>query len=453
MDLLNPATDEVITTVQEDTVELIHEKYEKLVYGQREWRQVPLKKRLECIARFASGLKTELEQLALDLTQETGKPLQEAKNEVNGAVAKLNFFLEESEMHLQAKQVHDDGTTREVLSYDPLGVIANISAWNYPFLVGINIFIPALICGNAVLYKPSEFAVLTGQHITRLLYQSGIPEDVFQMVVGAGEVGAELTKLPLDGYFFTGSYATGKKIAEAVASKLVPVGLELGGKDPLYITDALDDVKQAALNAVEGAFYNNGQSCCSVERIYVHKNIYDQFVSHFLEGVRALRIGDPMDGKITQGAITRKAHLDYLQNQVEDAIEKGAKVECGGNPIDGAGSFFELTVLTNVNHQMDVMKEETFGPVIGIQKVSSDEEAIELMNDTEYGLTSAVFTNDQKRGEKILAQINSGTGYLNCCDRVSGYLPWSGRGHSGLGSTLSKHGLYAFCNPKAYHLR
>jgi acyl-CoA reductase-like NAD-dependent aldehyde dehydrogenase len=452
MKIINPATDEVIKEIQEDNIDSIAKKFEKAKVAQVDWKKTDLEYRVACIQKFGELLKKNLENLASDLTAETGKPLQESKNEVNGAAFKLSFFIEESKRHLQATQVHDDGTTTEVIAYDPLGVITNISAWNYPYLVGVNIFIPALITGNAVLYKPSEFALLTGQNITKLLHEAGIPEFVFQMIVGAKEAGEALLELPLDGYFFTGSYQTGKHIATKVAPKLVPVGLELGGKDPLYITDEVD-VKSAAENALEGAFYNNGQSCCSVERIYVHEKIYDEFESHFINKAEELKAGDPLDNSNTQGAITRKQHLDFLEGQVKDAIDKGANLVVGGKRIEGKGSFFMPTVLTNVTHEMSVMKDESFGPIIGLMKVKDDNEAISLMNDTEFGLTSAVFTKNQKRGEAILEQINSGTGYLNCCDRVSGYLPWSGRGHSGVGSTLSKHGLYAFVQPKGYHFR
>lgn len=454
MSAINPATNELIKEIEYDHPSSLRQKYEKAKKAQKAWKKLPLEKRIQAIKDFAALLLENKEELARELTLEVGKPIKESMNEVAAAAGKCDFFIKESGELLKRNQVNMDGNTQEILDYDPLGVIGHISAWNYPYLVGVNIFVPALICGNAVLYKPSEYSSMVGESIARILWQAGVPKELFQVILGKGDVGQAMTELPLDGYFFTGSYETGKKLATAVARKLVPVGLELGGKDPLYVTDEVKSVKEAAENAADGAFYNNGQSCCSVERIYVHEKIYDEFVTHFVNKAKGLKVGDPMNPETDMGAITRKEHLPYLEKQVDDALGKGAKLECGGKRVsDLKGNFFAPTVFTNVHHGMDVMKEETFGPLIGIQKVKSDEEAIELMNDTKFGLTSAVFTTNRKRGEKILTEINSGTGYLNCCDRVSGYLPWSGRGNSGLGSTLSKHGLWAFCHPKGYHFR
>lgn len=332
-------------------------------------------------------------------------------------------------------------------------MIANISAWNYPYHVGVNVYVPALIAGNAVLYKPSEFATLTGLHIARLLHEAGVPEDAFIPIIGDRSAGEALLDLAIDGYFFTGSYRTGKYIAERVASKLVPVGLELGGKDPLYVTDGIEDLKKVAGAVAEGCFYNNGQSCCAVERIYVNEKIYDAFMTHFEAEVRALKVGNPLEVGIQQGSLTRPSHLTFLEDQISDAIDKGARILCGGKRIPGAGAYFEPTVLVNVNHGMRVMMEESFGPVIGVMKVRDDEEAIRLMQDCEYGLTAAVYTGNEERGRNILRCIDAGTSYLNCCDRVSPYLPWAGRKHSGLGTTLSWLGILSLVRPRGWHLR
>ena len=341
----------------------------------------------------------------------------------------------------------------EKISYEPLGVISNISAWNYPYLVGVNVFVPALLGGNAVMYKPSEYATLTGLEIEKLLIQSGVPENIFYVAVGGGRVGELLLELPFAGYFFTGSYKTGKYIYEKVALKMVPCQCELGGKDPLYVADDVADVKAVAAGTADGAFYNNGQSCCAVERIYVHEKIYDCYVDEFTREVKSWKTGLPTEEKIYTGPLTRKENLDLLEQQVADALRKGATVVTGGNRIARKGYYFEPTVLTNVSHNMSVMKDESFGPVIGIMKVKNDDEAIQLMQDTDYGLTAAVYSSDKGRAERILQQINTGSGYWNCCDRVSAALPWSGRNHSGFGTTLSHAGLRAFVKPKAWHLR
>jgi acyl-CoA reductase-like NAD-dependent aldehyde dehydrogenase len=309
-----------------------------------------------------------------------------------------------------------------------------------------------LLAGNAVMYKPSEYSSLTGLQIEKYLKQAGVPDDAFQIAIGGGEVGKALLEMDLDGYFFTGSYKTGQYIYEKVAPKMVPCQLELGGKDPLYVTDDVTDVKGIAAGTADGAFYNNGQSCCSVERIYVHEKVYDQYVDEFVKEVKSWKSGSPNED-VYIGPLTRKPQLEFVEQQVKEAEAKGAKVLAGGKRGAGKGYYFEPTVLVGVNHDMSVMKEESFGPVIGIQKVKSDEEAIQLMNDTAYGLTASVYSVSQERAEKILAEMNSGTGYWNCCDRVSAALPWSGRKHSGFGATLSHAGLRAFTKPKALHLR
>jgi acyl-CoA reductase-like NAD-dependent aldehyde dehydrogenase len=328
-------------------------------------------------------------------------------------------------------------------------VIGNISAWNYPYFVGSNVFFPALLTGNAVLYKPSEFATDTGEHIARILHASGVPKEIFALLPGDGKVGAELAQLPLDGIFFTGSYATGVKVAQSAAASLMRVQLELGGKDPAYICEDVD-LEATAASVADGAFYNNGQSCCSVERIYVHDRIFKPFVEAFVREVAKFKVGDPMDEKTYLGPLTRGAHVAYLETQVADAVSKGARILCGGKKLDG--NYFQPTVLIDVTLDMLLMREETFGPVIGLQKIVNDEKAIELMNDTPYGLTAAVFTKDQARAKRILARINAGSAYWNCSDRVSPRLPWSGRGHSGVGCTLSTYGIQAFLKPKAWHL-
>jgi acyl-CoA reductase-like NAD-dependent aldehyde dehydrogenase len=453
MKIINPATEEIIKEIPEDNVETIAGKFKLLQFGQPLWSAVSLPERLACVEKFHRLLDEKKHELAKTLTSEMGKPLQQSYNELNGARSRIKFFIDNSSKWLAEEWITTEGATKEKISYEPLGIIANISAWNYPYLVGVNVFIPALIGGDAVFYKPSEYATLTGLAIQQLLYQSGIPENVFQNAIGKGEVGALLLQLPLNGYFFTGSYRTGKYIAEKVASKLVPCQLELGGKDPLYVMDDVDNIDNVAAAALEGVVYNNGQSCCAVERIYVHEKIYDQFVRSYAAQAGKMKIGDPLDPSTEIGPLSRKEQKEFLLVQIEDAKNKGASVLSGGNEISGKGYFLQPTVLVNVNHDMKIMKEESFGPVTGIQKVKDDNEALQLMQDTEYGLTAAIYSKSFERAEALMKQINTGTVYWNCCDRVSASLPWSGRKHSGLGATLSYQGIRAFVQPKAYHIR
>ncbi len=451
--IINPATEELISELQQDRPENLEKRLDSLRKGQVSWAKRSVKERLACIIKFGELVQNHKDQLALILTSETGKPLQQALNEITGSQNRIDHLGKYAEKWLADEVLVDEGATLEKISYEPLGVIANISAWNFPYNVGYNVFLYALVAGNSVLYKPSEYASLTGKYFEKYLHQAGVPRDVFACVIGDGALGKVLLELNLNGYFFTGSYTTGQSIAKAVAHKMVPVQLELGGKDPLYICDDVPDVKQAAINAAEGAFYNNGQSCCAVERIYVHQNCYEAFVKAFVEEVESYRIGDPVELDTFIGPLTRKQQLQVLKKQIEDALTQGAVLKTGGQIIDRPGNYFRPTVLIDCDHRMLVMTEESFGPIIGLQKVASDEEALALMQDTVYGLTAAVFSGSEQRAMKILRQMNTGTVYWNCCDRVSPNVPWSGRKNSGLGSTLSSQGIRAFVQPKSYHLR
>ncbi|MEP7229535.1 MAG: aldehyde dehydrogenase family protein [Ginsengibacter sp.] len=453
MKIINPATEELIAEIKEDTKSTIEQKFKSLQAVQSQWQKVPLTERINILKRFSENLKTNLETLALTLTSEVGKPLQQSRNEINSAITRIKWLTENAEKYLADEVMTLEEGLEERIVYESLGIICNISAWNYPYLVGVNVFVPALLAGNAVMYKPSEYATLTGIEIEKLLKQSGVPENIFHIAIGAREVGELLLDLPFDGYFFTGSYRTGKYIYEKVAPKMVPCQCELGGKDPLYVADDVQDIRSVAAATADGAFYNNGQSCCSVERIYVQENVYDEYVEEFVKEVRSWKSGMPIDDGIYLGPLTRSDQFHVLAHHVNDALQKGATVLTGGNRMDKKGYFFEPTVLANVNHDMLVMKDESFGPVIGIMKVVNDEEAIQLMQATEYGLTASVYSSDKTRAEKILQQLNTGSGYWNCCDRVSAALPWSGRKHSGFGVTLSHAGLRAFTKPKAFHFR
>lgn len=453
MKIINPATEEIISEVKEDSQQTIESKFQLLRAAQKDWQKIPLSKRVEILKRFADLLEQNMEQLAATLTSEVGKPLQQSRNEINGARARIKWLTENAEKYLADEMMSNENGMEEKIIYEPLGVICNISAWNYPFLVGVNVFIPALLAGNAVMYKPSEYATLTGLEIEKLLKQAGVPENIFHIAVGGGNIGEILLGLDFDGYFFTGSYKTGKYIYEKVATKMVPCQCELGGKDPLYVADDIADIKAVAAGTADGAFYNNGQSCCAVERIYVHEKVYGKYVDEFVKEVQSWKIGQPTEEGIYIGPLSRAAQLIVLESQVADAVNRGATVLTGGNKIAGQGYFFEPTVLVNVTNDMAVMKDESFGPIIGIMKVKNDKEAMQLMQDNEYGLTASVFSADKERAENILQQINAGTGYWNCCDRVSAALPWSGRKHSGFGVTLSHAGLRAVVKAKGYHLR
>ena len=452
LDIYNPATGELIISLQADDAASVAHKAQAARAAQPQWAAVPLAERMACIQRFRSSVVSQLDALALIMTRETGKPIGMSRNELNGLLGRLDFFLAQCAPSTATQTVFDEGGMTEQIQHIPLGLVANISAWNYPWFVGCNVIVPALLTGNAVLYKPSEFASLTGVEIARLLHEAGVPKAVMACVVGAGDVGSALLDQDVDGVFFTGSVATGAKIAQAMGQRFVKLQLELGGKDPTYVCEDAD-AATAAASLADGAMYNTGQSCCSVERIYVHEKIHDAFVTDLVKTVKAFKVGSPEADDTYIGAITRAPQLAVLEAHVADAVGKGAILLTGGKRMPGPGNWFEPTVFSHVNHSMELMREESFGPLIGIQKVSSDAEAVRLMNDTRYGLTAGVYTPDEVRARVLLAQVNAGSVYWNCCDRVSPRLPWSGHGDSGLGLTLSTYGIQTFTRPKAWHLR
>ena len=311
MDIINPATEEVIASVDQDSRTSLDTKYSKLLAGQITWKQVGLDKRIDVINNFSHLLSEHIEILAKTLTDEVGKPLQQSRNEINGAKARIKWLTDNASKYLADEVMQQSAGLTELIRYEPLGVICNISAWNYPYLVGTNVFVPALLAGNAVMYKPSEFSTLTGQHIIRLLKEAGAPDDVIEIAIGGAETGQSLLEMPFDGYFFTGSYKTGKHIYETVAPKMVTCQCELGGKDPVYITNDIVDIKSVAAGTADGAFYNNGQSCCSVERIYVHADVYDAYVDEFVKEVQSWKIGDPNEEGVYIGPLSRKSQLTY----------------------------------------------------------------------------------------------------------------------------------------------
>jgi acyl-CoA reductase-like NAD-dependent aldehyde dehydrogenase len=454
MKIINPATGVVVADVATDNLKTVRAKYELARAAQPGWAALPIRRRLAILGAFRELLIARADVLARTLTTEVGKPIRQSRNELSGLTARIDFFLAEAPRALRDEKVYADaqGKLEERIAHVPLGVIANISAWNYPYFVGGNVFVPALAAGNAVLYKPSEFATLTGRHIADLLHEAGVPRNVFSAVIGDGRTGAALLRQPVDGVFFTGSYATGARIAASTGRRMIKTQLELGGKDPTYVCEDVD-VATAAAGLADGAFYNTGQSCCSVERIYIHESIYEAFVAAFVAEVKGFKVGNPQDEATYIGAITRKAQLAVLAKQVADAKRKGAKLLVGGHTLKGKGHWFAPTVLADVDHSMLVMREESFGPIIGLQAVADDEAAIELMNDTDYGLTAGVYTANAARARKILGKVNAGSVYWNCCDRVSPRLPWSGVKHSGIGLTLSTYGIQTFTRPKAWHLR
>ena len=455
--ITNPATGRQLRILAEDGLLQVGRKYEMAREAQPAWSRAPFSKRVAAIKRFRTALMSEREALAKILSSETGKPISQARKELADVLERIDFFIANTKPRLRNSVVFEEAAQdlKEMISQEALGVIAHIGTWSHPYLAGAAVFVPALLTGNAVLYKPSEHAMLSGLEIARLLHASGVPQEVFIPVIGGGKTGGALVKQNIDGVFFTGSHATGVKIARDVAGRMVRVQLELGGKDPVYVCEDVD-VPAVAVELARGAFDNNGQSCCAVERIYAHEKIYDAFVAAFVTEVKAFRIGDPADENTYIGPLARPPQLALLKHQVADAKRKGAKLLLGGSPLlapGGKGNWFAPTVFGDAGQNTELMHEESFGPIIGLRKVRDDAQAVALMNDTRYGLTAGIYTRDGRRAERVLSQVRSGSAYWNCCGRVSARLPWSGVGHSGVGVTLSGQGIEAFLRPRGWHLR
>jgi acyl-CoA reductase-like NAD-dependent aldehyde dehydrogenase/uncharacterized protein YceH (UPF0502 family) len=451
LEIQNPATGSLVRSVAVTEPGEIAQKVARARAAQAAWSARGYDERARIVRAFRDLLAAEVDECARVTTSEVGKPIRQSRNEITAVLDRIDWFVDNVGRLLAPRTVTDDGAVGERVTHEPVGVVAHVSAWNYPYFVGLNTIIPALLVGNVVLYKPSEHATLTGLRLVDVMHRAGVPVDVMQSVVGGGAAGAALVAADVDMLCFTGSYATGVKVATAAAERLLRVQLELGGKDAAYVCDDVD-VESAALAAAEGAFYNAGQSCSAIERVYVHGALWDRFLDALVEVVSAYRVGDPDDDGTDVGPLARAAQLDVLDAQLADAVAQGARVLCGGHRIARPGNWFEPTVVADANARTAIMRDESFGPVLGVARVTDDDEAIARMDDTEFGLGAAVFTNDRERAERILARLDVGNAYWNTSDRSSVRLPWAGRRHSGLGVSMSESGVRALMREKAWHL-
>jgi len=406
------------------------------------------------------------DELPLELTMQMGRPVSQGAGEVRGFLERADYMLSIAEESLKDVSLTDTDKPgfKRFIKRVPLGVVFVISPWNFPYLVSINSVLPAIIAGNAVIFKPSPQTPLTAERFVDALVKAGVPQDVIQVA----HLTPELTQTAIkhkDVSFvvFTGSVQGGKAVEKGAveAEGFKGVALELGGKDPAYVRpDA--DLNYTAAELVDGAMFNSGQSCCAIERVYVHKDIYDPFVSRVTDIVKKYKLGDPTSPDTNLGPVVSLASADRIRKQVAKAVKSGAKPLIPEDlfPIAQPGTTYVAPqVLVDVNHSMDVMMEETFGPIIGIQKVSSDEEALELMNDSPYGLTASVWTNaqaDPKSEEaflKLVDGLETGTVFLNRCDYLDPALAWTGVKNSGRGISLSKFGYDQLTRAKSVHMK
>ena len=445
---VNPATGEVLRELEcAGEVEVLS-AVERAKSAQAMWAELGLRRRIDVIREFQRRLFEKKTDIAAAITREVGKPLVEALvTEVLVVLDAARFLIDNAWGLLRDEPVPHGNLVTKLKSgwlvREPHGVIGIISPWNYPFSIPATETLAALVAGNAVVLKPSELTPLVGLELASLLHAAGVPDDVFQVIVGEGPAGAALLRSPIDKLVFTGSVTTGKKIAAVAAERLLPVVLELGGKDPMLVLEDAD-VDVASSAAVWGAFVNAGQACLSVERCYVHESLYESFANACAEKTKQLCVGNGLDAHSDVGPMIQERQVRIVEAHVEDAKARGARVLAGGNRLPELGAnFYAPTVLAGVTQDMRIMREETFGPVLPVMACADDDEAVRLANDSEYGLAASVWTRDAKRGERLARRIHAGTVMVNdviSCFGIS-EAPHGGVKASGVGRTHGRFGL------------
>jgi acyl-CoA reductase-like NAD-dependent aldehyde dehydrogenase len=420
------------------------------------WRDVPVAERAEVCARAVDAVVAARDDIAGEITWQMGRPIRYSPAEVGGFEKRARHMIAIAPEALADIGIGDrEGFTR-FIRRQPLGVVFTVAPWNYPYLTSVNSVIPALMAGNAVILKHSAQTPLAAERYAEAFDSADLPTGVFQFLHLDHPSTAKVIRAPeVDFVAFTGSVGGGEMVEAAAHGRFIGVGLELGGKDPAYVrADA--DLDFAVENLVDGVFFNCGQSCCGIERLYVHERVYDSFVGGFADLVGQYKLGDPTDPETTLGPMVRAEAADFVRAQTSDAISAGAKalIDPSGFDADGEGTpYLAPQVLTGVDHSMSVMTEESFGPVVGIMKVGSDDEAVDLMNDSRFGLTASIWTADETAAVAIGDRVDTGTWYQNRCDFLDPALAWTGVKLSGRGCTLSTLGYEALTRPKSFHLR
>ncbi|HTU66117.1 MAG TPA: aldehyde dehydrogenase family protein [Steroidobacteraceae bacterium] len=420
------------------------------------WRNTPLAERRAILTRFCTEFEKLGPKVAEELTWQMGRPARYAPNEVRGTLERARFMIDAAGSALGDIETAPKENFTRFVRREPLGVVFTIAAWNYPYLIAVNSVVPALMAGNVVILKHSAQTPLCAERFAEALTTAGLPDGVFQ-VLHASHDDTDLTiRDPrVDFVAFTGSVAGGHAVQRAAATRFIGVGLELGGCDPVYVRpDA--NLDHAIENIVDGAYFNSGQSCCGLQRVYVHEKVYSKFAEGFVELTKKYVLGDPTDPETTLGPLVRSAAADGVRAQIGASVAAGAKaaIDEAKFPRSQIGTpYLAPQVLLDVNHNAAVMREEIFGPVAGLMKVSSDDEAVDLMNDSDFGLTAAVWTEDADVAQKLGERVNTGTWFMNRCDYLDPALAWTGVKDSGRGATLSVVGYEHLTRPKSFHLR
>ncbi len=393
--------------------------------------------------------------IALSITQQIGRPIAQSVGEVRGLEERARYMLSIAEEGMADVVPMAKEGFKRFLRREPLGTVLILPPWNYPFLTTVNTLIPALAAGNTVVLKHSSQTPLVAKFFDDAFKAAGLPSGVFNVLYLDHDDTTTLIQAPeVDFVAFTGSVAGGHKVVHAAADRFIGMGLELGGKDPAYVCEDAD-LANAVENLVDGAFFNSGQSCCGIERIYVHESLYDEFVEQFVTLTKQYRFGNPLDTNINLGPVVRASAAEFVKGQIAEAVAAGAVAHIDPTHFatPSTAAYLAPQVLTNVNHTMRVMTEESFGPVIGIMSVVSDEEAIALMNDSDYGLTASVWTKDAARAERLGALIETGTVFMNRCDYLDPALAWTGVKDTGRGVSLSVLGYAQLTRVKSFHLK
>ena len=434
----------------------IEQVLEKSAIAQKAWRNTSIETRKSICLKAVSALLARQSSIAEELSWQMGRPLRYTAGEIKGFAERARHMAKIAAVKLADIEIEKSAESTRLIRRTPHGIVFSIVPWNYPYLTAVNVIIPALMAGNSVIMKPSSQTPLTAERLFEAFETAELPAGLFQHLFLDHASTATLIQHEVVNYVsFTGSTQGGREIEVAATGRFIDVGLELGGKDPAYVrSDA--DLEQAVEGLVDGAFFNSGQSCCGIERIYVHKDLYQKFCDSFIELTREYRLGDPLQPETTLGPMVNTAAANRVREQINDAIKQGATAAIDENDFPASkvdSAYLAPQVLLNVDHSMSVMRDESFGPVIGIMSVESDEQAVELMNDSPYGLTASIWTTDRQSALDLGNQLETGTCFMNRCDYLDPALAWSGVKHSGKGNTLSELAYERLTKPKSFHLR